>query len=91
MNEENSIKTLDFIQLIKCVIEYFGTTKTESVKIDENIDSIDEVSKMLHSMNSMSLDNMGIKIPNEIDEEIRDTFISQIRYYKKKAEDKTSL
>jgi hypothetical protein len=91
MNEENSIKTLDFIQLIKCVIEYFGTTKTESVKIDEKIDSIDDVSRMLHGMNPMNLDSMGIKIPNEIDKEIRDAFISQIRYYKKKAEDKTSL
>lgn len=91
MNEENSIKTIEFVQLIKSVIEYFGTTKTEIDKPNESVDSIDEVSKMLQSMSSMNLDSMGIKIPNEIDTEIRDTFIAQIRYYKKKAEDNTKL
>lgn len=91
MNEENSIKTMEFIQLIKSVIEYFGTTTTEVDKTHESVDSIDEVSKMLQSMSSMNLDSMGIKIPNEIDVEIRDTFIAQIRYYKKKAEDNTKL
>jgi len=94
MNEENSIKTMEFIQLIKSVIEYFGTTKTEintQEKEIDNLDSIDEVSKMLQNMSSMSLDSMGIKIPNEIDKEIREAFISQIKYYKKKAEDNTKL
>jgi hypothetical protein len=88
MNEDNSIKTIEFIQLIKSVIEYFGTTKTEIDETNESVgvDSIDEVSKMLQSMSSMNLDNMGIKIPNEIDKEIKDAFLSQIRYYKKKAD-----
>jgi hypothetical protein len=94
MNEENSIKTMEFIQLIKSVIEYFGTTKTEintQEKEVDNLDSIDEVSKMLQNMSPMSLDSLGIKIPNEIDKEIREAFISQIKYYKKKAEDNTKL
>ena len=94
MNEENSIKTMEFIQLIKSVIEYFGTTKTEintQEKEVYNLDSIDEVSKMLQNMNPMNLDSVGIKIPNEIDKEIREAFISQIKYYKKKAEDNTKI
>lgn len=91
MNEENSIKTMEFIQLIKSIVEYFGVTKAETDKTNENVDDIDEVSKMLQSMSSMNLDNIGIKIPTEIDKEIKDTFMSQIRYYKKKAEDNTKL
>lgn len=94
MNENNSVKTLEFIQLIKSIIEYFGTTQTEDNTTDKAVsdfDDIDEVSKMLQSMSSMNLDNMGIKIPNEIDKEIRSAFLSQIRYYKKKAEDNTEL
>jgi hypothetical protein len=94
MNEDNSIKTLEFIQLVKSIVEYFGTTKPENKstdKTDEPKDSIDEVSKMLQNMSSLNLDDMGIKIPNEIDKEIRDAFLTQIRYYKKKAEESTKM
>jgi pheromone shutdown protein TraB len=94
MNEDNSIKTLEFIQLIKSIIEYFGTTKTENniqEKEIDNLDSIDEVSKMLQDMSSINLDNMGIKIPIEMDREIREAFMSQVKYYRKKAEDNTKL
>jgi BRCT domain type II-containing protein len=94
MNEYNSIKTLEFIQLVKSAVEYFGTTRPEDKskeKIEESKDNIDEVSKMLQNMSAINLDDMGIKIPNEIDKEIRDAFLSQIRYYKKKAEDNTEI
>lgn len=89
MNEDNSIKTLEFIQLVKSVVEYFGTTVPENKTSEgarEFDNNIDEVAKMLQDISSINLDDIGIKIPNEIDKEIRGAFLSQIRYYKKKAD-----
>ncbi len=87
MNKENSINTLDFIQLVKSAIEYFGTTKVEGVEKQKTSNNIDEFSQMMNNISSIDFDSLGIEIPEEIDKEIRKAFISQIRYYNTKAQE----
>jgi hypothetical protein len=76
--------TISFIQLVKCIIEYYGTTKSAD-KVEEPKEfsnEIDEAQDFLNSFQDMGLDGMSIKIPGEIDEEIKQTFLSQLRKYK---------
>lgn len=96
MEENKTVETLEFIQLIKSVIEYFGTTKAEENILHDNNteksnDNIDDIHKLFNEMDYSMLENVGIQIPNEIDKEIREAFKSQIKYYRKLAENKTKI
>lgn len=89
-----SVQTGEFIQLIKSIIEYYGTTKTKdetpnsdisNILTEKESNSMDEMSKMLEDLSSLNMDAMSILIPKEIDEEIKSAFLSQIKYYKELA------
>ena len=82
--------TLSFIQLIKAILEYYGTTKQLEKKEDlqEFTGGLDDAEALLANFDKeMSfieeLNSSGIfvEVPNEIDEEIRKTFIAQIKSF----------
>lgn len=80
--------TLAFIQLVKCIIEYYGTTKSDSKNEEkkEYSNELDEAENFLNSFQSIGLDEMAVKIPNEIDDQIKQSFLSQLRKYKEDIE-----
>ena len=90
--DNNSNETISFIQLVKCIIEYYGTTKQNSdnnlkdlmPKVEENI--LDETINMFGALNNLDLENMIINIPKEIDEEIKKTFLNQLKKYQNLSE-----
>jgi hypothetical protein len=85
---ENNNNTLEFIQLVKCIIEYYGTTATEKSNITNelnsfNLEDIDILKNTLNEISDFNMDELTIKIPSEIDEEIKKTFINQLTNLRK--------
>jgi hypothetical protein len=72
--------TLSFIQLVKSIIEYYGTTKQKpDTEIVESLNS-DELS-LFESIGELNFDQIIVKIPKEIDDEIKKTFLNQLKKY----------
>tara|TARA_Y100000389_G_C17414440_1_gene492853 strand:+ start:419 stop:700 length:282 start_codon:yes stop_codon:yes gene_type:complete len=88
---ENQEKdTLSFIQLIKCVLEYYGTTKKNEQKniLKEFSNELEDADSLLenfntytNSLNDFDLNNLFVEIPNDLEVEIKKTFISQLRQF----------
>jgi hypothetical protein len=88
MDKNNN--TLAFIQLVKCIIEYYGTTKVEKGVIDEvskEIEEMDEAEKFLNGITDFNLEQMSIDIPKEINEEVKKTFLFELRKYREELEE----
>jgi len=85
--DNNSNETMSFIQLVKCIIEYYGTTKQKAdnqlkdlmPKMEENY--LDETINVFESLSNINLEEMIISVPKEIDEEIKKTFLNQLKKY----------
>lgn len=90
MESNNSSNTLEFIQLVKCIIEYYASTKSLSENKNKNknesLNELDEASKILDSLNDLNISGMAIEIPKEIDEEVKLTFLSQLNKFKKECD-----
>lgn len=87
--KENNNNTFEFIQLVKCIIEYYGTTNTNESNISNelkslNLDDNDILNNALSEMADFNFDELTIKIPLEIDEEIKKTFLHQLSILRKK-------
>jgi hypothetical protein len=87
--KENNNNTYEFIQLVKCIIEYYGTTNTNESNISNelksfNLDDNDILNNALSEMADFNFDELTIKIPLEIDEEIKKTFLHQLSILRKK-------
>jgi hypothetical protein len=85
---ENNNNTLEFIQLVKCIIEYYGTTATDKNNIASelsnfNLNDVDILNSALNEISDFNFDELTIKIPSEIDEEIKKTFINQLTNLRK--------
>jgi len=93
MQQNNN--TLSFIQLTKSILEYYGTTKKakqkkEPQEFDDKIDEADSIienfdkSDFFDELNDIS--NVFVEVPEEIDEEIKKTFLSQLKLYQTEKE-----
>jgi len=87
--KENNNNTFEFIQLVKCIIEYYGTTNTNESNISNelkslNLDDNDILNNALSEVTDFNFDELTIKIPLEIDEEIKKTFLHQLSILRKK-------
>jgi len=87
--KENNNNTFEFIQLVKCIIEYYGTTNTNESNISNelkslNLDDNDILNNALSEITDFNFDELTIKIPLEIDEEIKKTFLHQLSILRKK-------
>jgi hypothetical protein len=75
-NNTNS-KTLEFISLIKCILEYYATTK----KIDYN-DGEESVGELFKTLKSLETENlMSIDLPEQMNKTIESAFISHIKFF----------
>lgn len=89
MSEKENNNTFEFIQLVKCIIEYYGTTNTNESNISNelkslNLDDNDILNNALSEITDFNFDELTIKIPLEIDEEIKKTFLHQLSILRKK-------
>lgn len=88
MENKNSNST-EIIQLVKCIIEYYGTTTiNDSNNIPNELKNIDFensdiLKEALNEISDFNFDELTIKIPSEIDEEIKKTFISELGFLRK--------
>jgi predicted ATP-dependent Lon-type protease len=82
--DNNSNETISFIQLVKCIIEYYGTTKQ---KVDNQLKNLipkteeDFLDETIGVFGNINLEEMIISVPKEIDEEIKKTFLNQLKKY----------
>jgi hypothetical protein len=83
--EKNNINTLEFIQLVKCIIEYYASTKTKETnfvtEIAQNTDEMDEATKLLNSLSQLNMSEMAIEVPVDIDKSIKDAFLAQLKNF----------
>jgi len=91
--ENQGKDTLSFIQLIKCILEYYGTTKKNEQKnilkefsneLEEAESLIEDFNRYTNSLGDFDLNNMFVEVPNDLESEIKKTFISQLRSYQVK-------
>ena len=82
--------TLSFIQLIKAILEYYGTTKQLEKKelLQEFTGDIGDAETLLANfdkemsfMEELNSSGIFVEVPSEIDEEIKKTFIAQIKSF----------
>lgn len=85
----------NFINLIKCIIEYYASTRAEDPNIhisktdleinDDNMsltDQLKDAENLLQNIGSeFDMDSMVIKIPKRIDSEIRKSFMFQLKQF----------
>tara|TARA_B100000963_G_C22562894_1_gene642290 strand:+ start:394 stop:663 length:270 start_codon:yes stop_codon:yes gene_type:complete len=85
---ENRQDTLSCIQLIKSIIEYYGTTKRVQKKeilqelggeIERAHDLIDNFDKDF--MKELNNSGLFVEVPENIHEEIEKTFLSQLKSF----------
>ena len=92
MEHKESESTLEFIQLVRCIIEYYGTTKSnqdkkdnksiENTLMDDSLESqLNEAEKLLSSVDGFDLGSMSIDIPKEVDDAVKKTFLSQLKKF----------
>lgn len=96
--EQNN--TLSFIQLTKSILEYYGTTKKvkqhnahqEFGEFESEIDKADSIIENFDKSNFFEdindINSMFVEVPEEVDEEIKKTFLSQLKLYQKETEEK---
>ena len=89
-NENENNKTYAFIQLVKCITDYYGSTKKMSnennlKEIDDETkdyeDVLNDTANFFESLNNLGLEKLAINIPEDVDEEIRKTFLKQLKVY----------
>tara|TARA_Y100000389_G_C17465994_1_gene525587 strand:- start:1364 stop:1657 length:294 start_codon:yes stop_codon:yes gene_type:complete len=82
--------TLSLIQLIKSILEYYGTTKKIENKnvlqefnneIEEAQNLIENFDKEPHFIDELNSSGLFVQIPDDMHEEIKKTFLSQLRSY----------
>lgn len=98
--EQNN--TLSFIQLTKSILEYYGTTKKVKQNnvhqgLDEFENEIDKADSIIENFDKSNffedindINSMFVEVPEEIDEEIKRTFLSQLKLYQKEKENSES-
>jgi hypothetical protein len=89
MSNNTNSPTLEFIHLIKCIIEYYATTKDIQSKenIEENIEEAgqEDLKELLDMYKNMdSSNNISINIPGDIDSAIESAFLAHLKFYKNK-------
>jgi len=78
--------TLHFIQLVKSILEYYGTTKNTKSKdvFEEFSDELEQAESIIDNFDkfeNFDMDSIFVEIPEDIDNEIKKTFLSQLRLY----------
>lgn len=91
--EHQGKDTLSFIQLIKCILEYYGTTKKNEQKnilkefsneLEEAESLMEDFNRYTNSLEEFDLNSMFIEVPSDLESEIKKTFISQLRSFQVK-------
>tara|TARA_R110001606_G_scaffold374595_3_gene532450 strand:+ start:501 stop:815 length:315 start_codon:yes stop_codon:yes gene_type:complete len=91
---EQTNNTLSFIQLTKSILEYYGTTKKVKQKeINKDFaNELDEAESMIENFDKsnffddLDVNNIFVEVPNEVDEEVKKTFLSQLKLYQTQKE-----
>jgi hypothetical protein len=78
-------KTIEFINLIKCILEYYATTKKIKPSNDISEESVGDLLNTLKDLESEHM--MSIDLPNNINESIESAFISHLKFFEKQVKD----
>jgi len=78
-------KTIEFINLIKCILEYYATTR----KVQQsNSNSEESVGELLNTLKNLESEHMmSIDLPININESIESAFISHLKFFEKQVKD----
>ncbi len=80
-NNTNS-KTLEFISLIKCILEYYATTKKINYNDDDGDSGNESVEELFKTLQNLETDNlMSIDLPEKMNKVIESAFISHIKFF----------
>lgn len=88
--ENKGNETISFIQLVKSILEYYGTTKkikkqdilTDfSNELEEAESLISNFDKQLGVFEEFDMNSMFVEVPEDVDSEIKKTFIYQLKSY----------
>lgn len=78
-NNTNS-KTLEFISLIKCILEYYATTK--KINYNDGDSGNESVGELFKTLQNLETDNlMSIDLPGKMNEAIESAFVSHIKFF----------
>ena len=88
--ENKGNETMSFIQLVKSILEYYGTTKKIkkqdilndfSNELEEAESLISNFDKQLGVFEEFDMNSMFVEVPEDVDSEIKKTFIYQLKSY----------
>ena len=81
--------TLSFIQLVKSILEYYGTTKDIKPKdISKELSGLEHAESIIENFDDFNMDNIFVEIPKDVDEEVKKTFLHQLKLHQVKIEKK---
>ena len=86
MENNSNSKTVEFISLIKCILEYYATTTNIKNEDDSKEEDIGELLGQLKAFETGAL--ASIDLPKNIDKEIEEAFISHIKFFKNSLDSK---
>lgn len=83
--------TLSFIQLVKSILEYYGTTKKMKSKdvfneFSNELEQAESIIDNFDKMNDFDINSIFVEIPEDVDSEVKKTFLSQLKLYQTKKE-----
>lgn len=81
--------TLSFIQLVKSILEYYGTTKDMKPKeVAQEMSGLERAESIIENFDDFDMDNIFVEIPKDVDEEVKKTFLHQLKLHQVETEKK---